>query len=211
MSAPLPPDKMLDMVEVLLPSKATFPVHKLEVDYVQERVELYMSQNIFVVISDIQDVDRLLILELMVHRWSHWLSVSEDYWGDAIDSNETQKQVKEWSVECRQLKKQLGLDKVTRDKQKGDDSVAAYLMELGRRAKEFGVMRETQLDKALELFNQLRALVTLHQNTDEIEQREQHVTMADVFEWLVEIAIPEYVAIDDHFRKHAQQMWIQRQ
>lgn len=199
------------MVPVLLASKAEFPVHETELDYFEERVHLYMSENIFVVISDIQDVDRLLILELMVHRWSTWLSTQQDYWGQAVDLNETQKQVKEWSVECRQLKKQLGLDKVTRDKQKGDDSVAAYLAELGRRAKEFGIMRETQLDKGLELFNQLRALVTLHQNTDEIERREQHITIDDVFEWLVEIAIPEYEAIDDYFRTHQQRMWIQRQ
>lgn len=199
------------MVDARLPSGAGFPVHRDELQYFQERAALYMSQNIFVGISDQQDVDRLLILELMIHRWSSWLSSQQDYWAGAIDPNETQRQIKDWMVEGRQLKKQLGLDKVTRDKQKGDDSVAAYLAELGRRAKEFGVTRETQLDKALELFNQLRALITLYKNTDEIERREQHVTMDDVFEWLVEIAIPEYEAIDDHFRTHKQSVWIMRQ
>jgi hypothetical protein len=199
------------MVAVQLPSGATFPVHIDEVDYFQERVKQYLSQNHFVNVSDLQDVDRLLILETMLHRWNIWLSSQRDYWGSVIDANETQKQIKEWSVEARQLKKSLGMDKLTRDKQKGDDSVAAFIANLLHRGREFGINRERQLDKALELFQQMSALVTLHDNTDEIEQREQHVTTDDVMEWLREIAIPEYRAIDDYFRTHVQSAWIRDQ
>lgn len=193
---------------VALPSGATFPVHEEEVEYFTERAGLYLSQNHFPNISDLQDVDRMLILELMVYRWGTWLSRQRDWWGEAIDPNETQKSLKEYSTELRQLKKLLGIDKAARDKQKGDDSVAAYIQNLLLRAKEFGLMRERQLDKALELFQQMRALLTLHDNCNEAERREMHVTVEDVLEWLREVALPEFQDVDDYFRQNSQRMWI---
>jgi hypothetical protein len=199
------------MVLVQLPSGAIFPVHSEEVDYLTERTELYLKQNHFPNISDLQDVDRMLVLELMCYRWGVWLSRQKNWWGDTIDENETSKVFKEYSNELRQLKKLLGIDKVARDKQKGEDSVSAYLANLQSRAKEFGVMRERQLDRALELFQELKALVTLNANTDAHEQREMHVTDADVLEWLRDIAVPEFDEVDAHFRTHQQRMWIRSQ
>jgi hypothetical protein len=198
------------MVQVTFPSGANFPVHEEEVAYITERADLYLNQNHFTNISDLQDVDRLLMLELMVYRWGTWLSRNRDWWGDTIDDDKIQKALNAYSTELRQLKKQLGLDKATRDKEKGEDSVAAYIQNLQIRAREFGVMREDQLAKALELFQQLKALVTLHLNCDEIEQREMHLTQADVLEWLVQVAFPEFDHIDQHFRQNAQRMWVRK-
>jgi hypothetical protein len=205
----IPPDAD-GRVSVQLPSGATFPVHSEEVDYIVERAGLYLQQNHFPNISDLQDVDRMLVLELMCYRWGVWLSRQKDWWGDAVDENEIQKALKEYSVELRQLKKLLGIDKLARDKQKGEDSVAAYLANLQIRAKEFGVMRETQLDKALELFHELKALITLNRNCDPQEQRELHVTDADVLEWLRDVAIAEFDGLDAHFRTHQQRTWIRQ-
>jgi hypothetical protein len=199
------------MVLVILPSGATFPVHTEEVDWFVERATQYLAQNHFPNISDLQDVDRMLILELMVYRWGNWLSRQKDYWGDAVDTNDTQKSLKEYSTELRQLKKLLGIDKSARDKQRGEDSVAAYIQNLQVRAREFGVMRERQLDKAMELFNQLKALMTLNANCDEIERREMHVTDLDLLEWIRDVAIPEYDAVDAYFREHQQRLWIRSQ
>lgn len=200
-----------NMVLVQLPSSAPFPVHEEEVAYFQQRVHLYVTEFRFLNISDLQDVDRMTILELMVYRWGQWLTRGKDYFGDPVDLNETQKQFKEYSNELRQLKKLLGIDKLARDKAKGDDSVSAYIASLQRRAKEFGVMREAQLGKALELFQQMSALVTLHKNCDELERREQHITTDDLIEWLRDIAIPEFEQIDAYFRTHSQKMWIRSQ
>jgi hypothetical protein len=199
------------MVLVALPSGATFPVHSEEVNYFVERADLYLKQNHFPNISDLQDVDRMLILELMVYRWGTWLSRQRDWWDEPIDPNETQKALKEYSTELRQLKKLLGIDKGARDKQRGEDSVSAYISNLLIRAKEFGVMRERQLDAALELFMDLRKLVTLHDNCDEQERRENHVTQDDVFDWIRTIAIPEFLAVDEYFRSHQQKTWVRSQ
>jgi hypothetical protein len=212
-SAAVPPgaiDKN-GMVLVSLPSGAAFPVHSEEVDWFVERAALYLSQNHFPNISDLQDVDRMLTLELMVFRWSTWLSRQQDYWGDAVDADDLQRSLKEYSTELRQLKKLLGIDKVARDRQRGEDSVAAYIQNLLVRAREFGVMRERQLDKSIELFQQLKALMTLHTNCDETEQREMHVTQEDVFEWIKDVAIPEFDAVDEYFRRNQQRLWIRSQ
>lgn len=196
------------MVAVRLPSGATFPVHTEEVDYIIERAARYLAENHFSNVSDLQDVDRMLIMELICFRWGTWISRQKDYWGDAVDVDQLQQSLKAHSVELRQLKKQLGIDKLARDKSKGEDSVPAYLNNLLARAKEFGVHRESQFAKAMELFNQLKALITLHLNADEIERAELHVQLDDILDWIVNIAIPEYDRLDEHFRQNSQRMWV---
>jgi hypothetical protein len=198
------------MVQVRFPSGMSFPVHEQEVDYITERARLYLAQNHFPNISDLQDVDRMLVLEMMVFRWGSWLSRQKDWWNDAIDDDKLQKALNAYSTELRQLKKQLGLDKATRDRERGEDSLASYIQSLQTRAREFGVMRESQLAKGLELFHQLKALVTLHLNCDEQERREMHLTQDDVFEWITEIAFPEFDEIDAYFRENVQKMWVRR-
>ncbi len=196
------------MVGVLLPSGAMFPVHQEEVAYIQDRAKRYLDENHFSNVSDFQDVDRMLIMEMICFRWGTWISRQKDYWGDAVDEDKLQQSLKAHSVELRQLKKQLGIDKVARDRAKGEDSVPAYINNLLRRAKEFGVHRESQLAKALELFQELKALVTLHLNSDEVERAEMHTQLEDILDWLVNIAIPEFDRIDAHFRQNQQRMWV---
>lgn len=201
-----------DGLPVQLPSGAQFYVlTQDEVDYVQDRVKRYTSDNHFTNVSDLQDVDRLVTMELLSHRWTLWVSRRKDYFDDDIDEKAFRASINDYSSEVRQLKKALGIDKLTRDKQKGDDSVTEYLAQLRIRAKEFGVMRNTQLNKALELFNQLKMLLTLHDNSDEVERREMHCTEDDIFEWMRQVAFPEYDVIDAHFRENSQKYWIRKQ
>lgn len=196
---------------VMMPSGGAFSVYEREVGYFQDRVRRYLQDNHFTNVSDLQDVDRMIILELLSWRYSTWVSQQKDYWGDAVDEPGLNKSIKETSTELRQIKASLGIDKVHRDRQRGEDSVSAYLENLRTRAKEFGVMREGQLDKALELLNQLKALVTLHDNSDEVEQREMHCTTEDVLDWIRETLVPEYDQVDDYFRNHQQKLWIRKQ
>lgn len=197
---------------VTLPSGAQFYVlTQDEVDYVNDRVTRYLKDNHFINVSDLQDVDRMVTMEVLVHRWTLWVSRQKDYWDDDIDEKAFRASINDYSTEVRQLKKSLGIDKLTRDKQRGDDSVTEYLAQLRIRAKEFGVMRESQLNKALELFNQLKMLVTLHDNTDETEKREMRCTTDDVLEWLRQVAFPEFDIIDEHFKTAKQKFWIRKQ
>jgi hypothetical protein len=121
------------------------------------------------------------------------------------------RQVKEFSSEIRQLKKTLGVDKVARDKVRGDDSPAAYLAQLRSRALEFGVMRNEQFYTVLNLFHELKAKIEYHDNCDEHEKLEGKVTQDHIFEWIREEAIPEFEKVDADFRDKKQKMWIRRQ
>jgi hypothetical protein len=200
-----------ELVPVVLPSGARFSVHKTEEAYFNERVKRYESDNKFTNIADLQDLDRVVMWELFIWRYGTWMSQQRDYWGDGIDEVKLQKSQNEMSRELRLVKSKLGVDREAREKLRGDDSFPAYLEKLLFRAGEFGYNREKQLDKALELFNSLKAIVTLYKNCDDRERREMRCTLEDVVRWIDEVAIPEYDTIDAHFRKNKQRYWIRQQ
>lgn len=198
-------------VPVTLPSGGTFYVFGREVRYFNDRVRRYLEDNHFTNVSDLQTLDTVITFELLVWRWGIWLSQQRDYLGDPVDEKELAKQLKETSAELRQLKSGLGIDKVTRDKVKGEDSVSKYIENLKLRAREFGINREKQLNVALEMFQELKARVALYDNTTEDEQREMHCTLDELLRWIREEAIPTFDAVDEHFRTHAQRFWIRDQ
>lgn len=190
------------------PSGATFSVlTEEEVAYFRDRSALYTTQNHFINISDFQDLDRVLIMELMCWRWGLWLSQEKDYFGLEVDLDALKKALFDWSKELRLLKKSLGIDKPARDREKGE-SFSDYLETLRQRAKEFGVMREGQLTKCITLFQELKALITLMNNCTPEEQREMNIEMHDIFQWVQEIAIPEFDIIDLHFQQNQQKYWL---
>lgn len=199
-------------IPVTMPSGAVFlVVTQSEQRYLEDRVERYLADNHFVNVSDLQDVDRMLIMEVLCFRWGLWISRGRDYFDEPVDDKSLSRSLNDYSGELRQLKKILGIDKAARDRTKGDDSVPVFIENLLRRAKEFGVMRNRQCDKVLELSQELQALVTLHDNSDEIERREMHVTVDDIFDWIRTVYVPEFNAIDDDFRKSTQKYWIKQQ
>lgn len=194
---------------VSLPSGAEFLVLTSdEAAYIKDRVSRYLSDNAFSNVSDLQDIDRMVTFELLVHRWSLWISKGVDYFNEEINERQLSERVKDFSSEIRQIKKTLGVDKVARDRTRGDDSIVHYLAQLKIRAREFGYMRNEQFNKALELFHELKALVVYHDNCDEPERLEGRVTQDDVFAWIREVAIPEFDAIDESFRDEKQRFWI---
>lgn len=201
-------DDLEGMVPVTLPSGALFSVHDKEFQYFKQRATKYLSDNDFQNVSDYQDVDRLLTMELLCYRWGLWISNQRDYWGEVVDENTLQKSLSGHSAEIRALKKTLGLDRETREKVRGEDSPANYIASLRIRAKHFQhKLRYPQAMKATELFMKLQGVVTLHLNCDQKERIELGVTQEQVFKWLVEEAFPEFNRIDEEFRKE-QALWI---
>lgn len=199
-------------IPVLLPSGAEFLVMTDgEREYVETRVRRYDDQLHLNNVSDLAQLDLMIELELLTHRWSLWLSRQKDYWNDSIDEIGLRRSLNDFSTQIRQIKKDLGVDKVTRDKTRGEESVSVYLENLRARAKEFGIMREKQLAQALELSQQLISLVTLHDNCTDDERRDMHVTVADLMEWLHEVYIPEFQSVDAYFRANQQRFWIRSQ
>lgn len=197
-----------DGIAVLLPSGATFYVlTQDEADYLAERVNRYLSDNHFVNVSDFQDIDKMVTFEMLVHRWSLWLSRGQNYYGESIDEKQIAQQVNAYSGELRLLKKNLAMDKVARDRARGDDSVAVYLANLRERALEFGVMRSDQACKAIESFQRIKGILIYFDNCDDSERREHGVEIDDVLAVIRE-EIAEFDTVDEEFRSNIQRYWI---
>jgi hypothetical protein len=196
-------------IVVKLPSGASFNLlTEDEKDYFEAISSRYLSEHMFVNISDLQDVDRVVIMETMSWRWSQWLSMERDWSNNDIEMEEIKKAINEYARELRLLKKLIGIDKATRERTKGE-SFADYVETLRRRAREFGIMRNEQAVKAITLFQELVSLVTLMNNTTPDEQLEQHCSRDDLIRWIENIAIPEFQQIDIKFRATSQKFWIQ--
>ncbi len=193
--------------EVIAPSGVSFVVITVsEEEQFNNMVRRYTSDNHFNNVSDLQDLDRIIFLELLCYRYSLWVSVGHDYFNEPISEPDLNKQIKDMSTEVRQLKKALSLDKESRDKDKGQD-VASYIHNLGIRAREFGVARNEQAVSAVTLMHELKSLVEFHENCTEEERRENGIKMEDLYEWIKDIAIPKFVQLDSDFREK-QTYWV---
>jgi hypothetical protein len=199
-----------DGIPVGLPSGVIFPaLTQDEADYLKVRVERYLADNHFVNISDFQDVDKMVVFELFVHRWSLWLSKGMDYYGEEIDAAKLAATIAAYSTELRLLKKNLGMDKPARDRSRGDDSIPAYLDALRQRAQEFGIHRNAQAAHVMETFQRMSALLTYHDNCTDEEQLEFHVTQEDIFQVFRE-EVAAWDALDEEFRTTVQTYWIRK-
>jgi hypothetical protein len=198
-------------IPVELPSGATYyTITHAEAEYLRDRIERYLSDNHFVNVSDVQEIDRLITLETLVHRWTMWISKGRNYYDEDVNIKVHSDMVQDASREIRQMKKALGLDKPSRDKVRGDDSIASHWEHLLQRAREFGYMRNEQYVKTITSFQRLKALMIFHDNADEIERKENACEIEDIFEVLRE-EIADFDKIDEKFRHEQQKLWIRSQ
>lgn len=177
-----------------------------ESDWYEQRRDLYVSQNKFTNQSDLSDLDRILLMEAMIERWGVWITQGFDYFMTRIDEKQIQQNIAEYSKELRQVKKALGIDKVTRDKDKAE-SVGDYIATLLQRAKEFGYHRNEQYEKAVTLIYQLKTLVGTFDRSDDQEREDLGLSHESILEWIRETLIDEWEEIDDNFRA-VQTTWI---
>ena len=129
-----------------------------------------------------------------------------DYEGLQFSEKDIRDHKQKVDTEIRLLKKNMGMDRKGRVESEAE-SVSEYLRNLLRRAGEFGVHRDNQIAVALDLFNDLKTMIGLHDRTDEEERRHLGVDVEQIVEWIRNEAIPQYDAIDDEFRVN-QRMWI---
>ncbi len=183
-----------------------------EAKFYRGQQKRYLDENKFTAASDLADLDRLLFFELLVFRWTQWLSSGRDYDGWLAPSAEEQlrKNLKETAPLISAIKNDLGLTKSQRDKEQAD-SVGAYLVELKRRAKEHGVRREKQLTAAICLTKELFSLVGTFDRSNQLERSKIGLESADdILDWIRNHMKPEFDSIDEHFRKNSQRFWVGR-
>lgn len=198
------------MIEVITPSgNQHYVINQLEEKFYNENSIKYLNDYKFTNASDLQDLDKILAGETLVYRWSTWLSTETDYDGSRIDLTEVRKAMIDQQKDIRDTKKSLGMDKLTRDKDKGQ-LTADYIEQLRHRAKEFGIMRNDQAAKAITLWQELDSIITLYKNCTEDERKSEHVTPVEIINW-IESQMPEFREIDRLFQLDHQRYWIQEQ
>ena len=189
------------------PSGATLNLMAIEEQaYYAQRKTQYLTHNHFTNVSDLQDVDRLLTLEVMVYRWSVWLTRGFDYVMSRVDEHALKTNIKEYSTEIRLLKQSLGLDKVTRERDKGE-SVGDYLENLKRRARQFGIHRNNQYEVSVTMMARLKTMVNTLDRCDAEEREELDLSEESILEFIREQIIAPFDQIDEDFRKE-QKVWI---
>lgn len=198
-------------IPVKLPSGAVYYVLTDEEQrYLVDRITRYLHDNHFVNVSDVQDIDKMITFELLIHRWTLWLSKGRDYYDEDINIKQYSEMVHGYSTEVRQIKKALGVDKSTRDRTRGDDSIASLWSNLQRRAAEFGVKRNEELVQVVTSFQRLKAIMTFYDNCDALERKENACEIADVVEVLRQ-EIRKFDAIDEQFKFEKQSLWVRSQ
>lgn len=175
--------------------------------YFDDMSTRYLDDNRFTNITDLSDLDRVLRLELLCHRYQFWLTQEKDYWGNNVDPEELRKNIKEFSAEIGRLKKGLGLEKAQRDKDRGE-SLEARWNDLRLRAKQMGVMRNEQAVAVITLGMELIARIDYHNNCDEQERKELKVTRDDIWNWLNTEFRQKFMDIDEKFRATNQKYWV---
>src|SRR6058998_2629942 len=72
-----------------------------EADWYENKRDRYLVDNKFTNVSDLQDLDRLLMLEVMLYRWGLWMGQGFDYLYSRIDENQLKNNLKDYSTEVR--------------------------------------------------------------------------------------------------------------
>lgn len=183
-----------------------------EANSYNESRDAYLQQTKFTENTDLNDLDRLLVFELMMFRWQQWLFAGADYLGDMINDKQVSADLKSYSDQINKIKETMGLSKKAREEAQADGNFSQWIADLKERAKIFGVHREQQLGKALVLMNELFTIVGSYDRSDLEERRKLGFeNETEILDWIRTVMRPEYDSIDDYFRSHEQRYWIRSQ
>lgn len=172
----------------------------------------YLEQTRFSDTTDLQDLDRLLGMELQMFRMTQWSAAGMDYDEMPIDEALIRRNVREYSEQINKTKTAMGLSKAARDEARNSGDLSTYISDLKQRARLFGIHRQNQLTKALSLMMELSSIVGSYDRSDKEERAKLGFeSEADIVAWVRSTMLPEYAEIDAHFRDNEQKYWISKQ
>jgi hypothetical protein len=181
---------------------------EVEQRWFNQTQEKYLSETKFTENTDLQDLDRLLGLELMLFRWNQHLAGGYDYHQNLVDDDLLRKQIKDQSEAITRLKSSLGLDKKSRDAALNEGNFSAWFADVKRRAKLFGMHRENQLNVALSLMQELSGIVGAFDRSDEEERKKLGFeSESQIVAWIREDMLPKFHEVDEYFIENEQKLW----
>lgn len=198
----------IDLYEVKTPSGRTLRLlTEEEAEFYNDHRDKYIKEYRLENASDLQTVEVILTMEVMISRWSMWLTQGFDYDEGVCNAEELRRNIQQYSLEVRNNKISLGIDRVARQKDKGED-IASYLENLRQRAGAFGIKRSSEAARAIELFKEAENRFGLILRTDKDEQEYLKIDALSVYKWFMDEAVPEMNKIDGEFIKTGQRFWI---
>lgn len=178
-----------------------------EAQWYEAHAAAYLRERTFAP-SDLNELDQLMSAELQIMRFNAWVNQGHRWDGTPLplrDISGLMRRVSDASEHARKLRDRLGISRAARMAEA--QSPQAYLFNLRRRAREFGVMRQEQLIKAIDLWRELEAHVGAFDRSDAQERQViGFVDEAAIVAW-IRNKIPEFNEIDESFRK-GQQKWV---
>jgi hypothetical protein len=197
----------LQLWTVISPTGSPFHLQtEQEAEWYERQRDQYLTHNRFTNVSDLEDLARLLTLEIMVYRWTTWLTQGFDYLAGRVNETELKNAIKEYSVEIRLVKASLGIDRVTREKDKGE-TVGDYIANLLERAAEFAVHRNEQYALSVTFIWELVSMIETYDRCDEQERRELDLSPQSIMEWVRTRVMPKWADLNESFRA-VQTVWI---
>lgn len=184
-----------------------------EKKFYEEARDKYLAENKFTAASDLRGLDRLLLLEVQMFRCQWQVAAGVDYdlnFLTAQQEKDLQRMLKELSPMISTLQNDLGLTKAQRDKDQ-HESVGQFINDLKVRAKAFGVMREKQLGRALELMKDTFSVAGAYRRSNEHERKKLGFESAeDIVDFILDVVKPQFDEIDEYFRDNDQKFWVRR-
>jgi hypothetical protein len=168
--------------------------------------DAYLAQHVFTAVTDMQDLDRLLLMELMTHRWTRWMASGRDEHGQLIDGVDLRRAYKDYSTQITAVKNAMGLSRAEREKE-SHASVGAYIIQLKQAGKHFGVHREAQATKGIALMMEAMSLAGTHRRCNALERQKLGLEAQDIVDWINDVAGPEMTQVDTDFRANQQRYW----
>ena len=176
-----------------------------------ESFKEYTTNISFTERSDQEDLERILFMELMNYRWQRWLLSGRDYDGNLVDSREGElrRWINDYNTAITKIKESLKLDRKGRE---GDKSATfeERWRKLAEHAREMGVHREHQLDRALEIMQGYCGSVRTFDRSDQEERNKLGIPDEKALVQLWRDAMPTFDEIDEYFRTHQQKYWVRQ-
>jgi len=173
-----------------------------------ESLAQYTQGVTFTERSDLEDLERILFMELMNYRWSRWLAAGREYDGTIVNNEgELRRWINDYNTAITKIKESLKLDRKGRE---GDQAMTfdARWRRLAEHAQEMGIMREKQLGRALEIMQGLFGIVATFDRSDAEERGKiGFPDEASIVQYVRE-SRPAFDEIDEYFREHQQRLWV---
>lgn len=197
------------LIDVATPTGGQIQVQGLaEEQRYNEGLAAYTTNVAYTERSDLEDLERILFMELMVYRWGRWMMAGREYDGTLItNEGELRRWVQDYTDRITKIKESLKLDRKGRE----NDQSASFQQRwerLAQHAKDFGVMREAQLGRALEIMQGLFSVVGAFDRSDEEERNKLGFPNEAAIIQYIRESRPEFDGIDAHFRQSQQRFWI---